>query len=358
MAIYNSGKQYNKAIPDGGANYNSGPFVIIIRDSGMGQDIVSDLLANVTLCDSATGLEEMHLVATLSPITDTGTGQDTLTLTADIPITDTGTGQDIISPLLCNVYVSDTGIGQDETNIAKIFFVIDADNILKPLNVLIVGDSRLDTFPKIKRYKEEIPGRHGDVDFGSHLGGRILELDVASMDGLSPGQKEGMKRMWAKYLNPVSGARPLVFWDDLEKTYNVKYAGKIDPEQYADWMKFAIPFRMTSAYIEGSFERKLTGNGTVKNSGNIETPFVLQITGPVQNPIVTVGDATFEYVGDIPSGQVLIIDTGRQAAELDGVNALDDVIGGSDTMLPPGETAVSAGASGGHVTIIWRERWI
>lgn len=355
MANYNTGRLYNHKLPDGGAMYNSAPYAVIVYDGGAGQDAITSLLANIYASDTGEGTEAVKATVTLYPITDAGKGQDNISLTANIPVSDTGEGQDNIHSVLCYISVKDEAAGVDITGIAKTFFIIDADNILKPLNVLVVGDSRLDLFPQLKEYAEEIPGKHGETHFGSNLGSRPLELHVASMDGMTLEEKEEFKRLCSRYLNPVGGSKPLVFWDDLDKTYNVKYAGKIDPEQYADWLEFTIPFKMTSSYIEGSFKKAYVGTGTITNAGNTETPLIIEITGPATNPEVTIGDTTIEYNGTIPAGKTLVIDTEKLTAELDGENVLDDLTGDITVMLQPGETTVTADS---NVTFIWRERWV
>ena len=354
MSNYNTGRLYNHKLPDGGAVYNSGPYAVIVYDGGAGQDAIASLLANIYASDTGEGIEAVKATVTLYPITDAGEGQDNISLTANIPVSDTGEGQDNIHSVLCYISVKDEAKGVDITGIAKTFFIIDADNILKPLNVLVVGDSRLDLFPQLKEYAEEIPGKHGETHFGSNLGSRPLELHVASMDGMTPEEKEEFKRLCARYLNPVSGSKPLVFWDDLDKTYNVKCAGKIDPEQYADWLEFTIPFKMTAPYIEGSFEVAVVGSGTLTNAGNTETPLTIEISGPATNPSVTIGGDILSYAGTIASGKKLVIDTKRQTVEIDGENVAHNY-NGMFPLLPPGDTIAVATP---NVTTRWRNKWI
>jgi predicted phage tail component-like protein len=318
MANYNTGRLYNHKLPDGGATYNSAPFSVIILDYGQGLDAIT------------------KIIPPLIEIIETAIGNDTISILASMSVSDAGTGRDIVS-------------------IAKAYFIIDAESIMQPLGVLVVGDSRFDIFPQLKEYTEEIPGKHGEINFGSNLGSRPLELHVASMDGMTPEEKEEFKRLCARYLNPVSGAKPLIFKDDINKTYSVKYAGKIDPTQYADWLEFTIPFKMTGSYIEGSFEKKQIGSGTITNSGNIETGLRIEISGAVTDPTVVIGDDTLSYDGTINAGETLVIDTENMTAELDGENVLHNLTGDLPLMLQPGETAVTADS---NVTFIWRERWV
>lgn len=209
--------------------------------------------------------------------------------------------------------------------------------------------------PEIRTTEEEIPGRHGEIYFDSKLGARIIELPVLA-NNITPSEREALKRTLAQYLNSAQGVKPLVFSDDIEKQYEVKYAGKIGLEQFPTWMKFTIPFKTVSPYIQGSFEQTHVGDGTLSNVGNFETPLTIEIDGPVTNPSVTVGEDTLFYTGTIDSGSKLIIDVEMLTVELDGVNVLADYSGGFP-WLPEGNTTVT-GASAGTTTFKWRGRWL
>ncbi len=355
MASYNSGIKYNAKVPYGGGMYNSAPYIIVVYDSGSGTDKIASLLANIYASDAGTGNEVVNATITLSPVLDMAVGVDNISVAAELGISDFGTGLDVLS-LTCHMSIADSGTGLDELiSVAKTLFIIDSENMLQPLNVLVLGDSRYDTFPALKEYSAQLPGRHGEINFGSKLGNGLLELRVASLDGMSPEIKEEFKRQCARYLNPVHGAKNLVFADDLEKTYSVKYAGKIDPTQYADWMEFTIPFKMSDSYITGSFEKKHSGSGTLVNDGNEETPLLIEIAGDIIDPLVTIGTQTISYTGAIQEGQTLIVDTENMTAELDGENVIDNVSGDLPFMLQPGNTPVNADSK---VTFIWKDRWV
>jgi len=353
MSFYNKGVKYNFKMPDGGGMYNSALFIVVVYDVSAGSDAISSLLASIFSTDSGAGSESVLATVTLSPISDAGTGNDSISLTSNIDVSDTGIGDEGLF-LTCQIAIADTGIGQEIVGIAKTFFIIDSDSVLQPLGVLVLQDSRYDLVPPLKEYTDEIPGRHGEINFGNKLDGRLLELHVASVDGLAPEQKEALKRDFAKYLNPVTGAKNLIFSDDIEKTYTVKYAGKIDLTQYADWMEFVIPFKIANPYIIGSFEKKQTGSGALFNSGNVETPVIIQIAGAITNPSITFGAYTLTYTGIIPDGQTLVVDTEKKTVMLNGANALNNWSGGFPK-LQPGNTSVTAD---NKVTFIWRERWV
>ena len=123
-------------------------------------------------------------------------------------------------------------------------FYVNENRILEPLNLVVLRDSRVDLFPRIKERVEEIPGRHGEISFGSKLEPRIIELHVVVSEEFSFIEREKKKREIAGYLNPTMGTKVLVFADEPGKQYFVKYAGVIDIErQYTSWFEFTIPFK-------------------------------------------------------------------------------------------------------------------
>jgi len=269
-----------------------------------------------------------------------GTGKEALGIEATLSIDDTG-------------QCIDENLATAETDI-----FIDSDNKLMPLGVYVLRDSREELLPGTREITEIIPGKHGEIDFGSEFEARILELYCITPEGLTPQEKAQLKRQLAKKLNPVAGNKRLIFFDDLDKMYSVKYAGKIDLTQYPGAFEFTIPFKMSNPFIVSAFENKLVGSGTITNEGTFETPLVIEIQGPVTNPTVTVGEYDLSYTGDIVAGQTLIIDTGLMTVTLDGQNALGNFTGDIEKVeLPPGETIVTA-AAGGTTTFKWRDCWL
>jgi len=222
---------------------------------------------------------------------------------------------------------------------------------LLPLGVKVLRDSSVDIVPSVKDYTEEIPGRHGEISFKTELGSRAIELHVA--EEMTPEERENLKRQYAKHIMSED-TKTLVFESDVEKSYEVKYAGKIDPTQYPLHMDFAIPFKMTKPFIDGSFEKELKGSGVIANDGTVETPLIIEIKGQVSNPTVVIGDDVLAYNGSLSNDETLVIDTEKQTAKIGSMNVLDKFSGDFKT-LEPGKVNVVADD---NVTIRWRDRWI
>ncbi|MDR7856067.1 distal tail protein Dit [Tissierella sp.] len=354
MANYNSNRIYNKKLTDGGANYNSGPFTIIILDNGSGIDDIKDILANIDILDTAISDELISLVATIDILDNSTSSDDAISIINNLNVSDSAIGNELLS-IMANLNVSDSGIGNDsDISIAGAFFVIDSNNILHPLGVLVTNDSRFELLPSTRDNTEEIPGRHGELDFGTEFKARPLELHVVTKEGYSPLEKSHLQRLFANYLNPTKGYKTLIFSDDVEKTYMVKYSGKIDITNHPTWFQFVLPFKMSNPFIIGSFEKSLIGSGSLINEGTFETGLIIEISGPTTNPTLTIGGKSLSYTGTIPSGQKLIIDTEKQTAKIGSTNAMANY-NEAFPLLFPGETSVTAPS---NVTIKWRDKWI
>lgn len=352
LANYNTYRSYNKKLSNGGANYNSSPFVVFVLDNGYGLDSLSSLFSSLSISDSATGQDSIALAANINTL-DLATGLDFSSISPTIGVSDSAIGQDAIS-IGANISASDSGIGRDAVAIAGAFYVIDSNNLLQPLGVLVQQDSRFELLPSTRDNVEEIPGAHGEFDFGTEFKARSLEIHVATEEGYAPLEKAQLQRLFAKYLDPTKGPKTLIFADDVEKTYVVKFSGKIDPKIFPSWFEFTIPFKMNSPFIQGSFEKVLTGSGILMNEGTFETYLTVEISGPATNPSLNIGDKTLYYSGTISAGQSLVINTKTCTARIGADNALAGY-NGVFPSLPPGETPVTAGS---NVTIRWRDCWL
>lgn len=304
MATYNSGFRYNFKLPSGGANYNSAPFLIWVN-----------------IKDRATIEEDVSLEI--------------------------------------HVNVSDSGQFVDDKIFAtSAYFFVTDENILIPLDVYVSGDSRNELIPSTREITEEIPGRHGEIDFGTELKPRMLELVCRTKDGLSPQEKFALKRALADYLNPIKGAKSLVFSDDVYKSYKVKFTGKLIPKDYPGWFEFSIPFKMVDPFIYGSFLNELVGSGTILNDGNVDTHLVIEISGPTTNPEFKIGETPYTFVGTINEGETVIIDTGNITAKKGNENVFAgfaSAFANGDIVISPGLTTVSASE---NIKFKWRNKWL
>jgi Phage-related protein len=233
-------------------------------------------------------------------------------------------------------------------------FEVDANGILQPLGVTVLRDSRFELLPGTRDYFEEVPGRHGEIDFGAELEARVLELHC--LIEVSPSEWPAKRIEIAKYLNPLLGTQTLTFADEPGKAYYVRYAGKIDVTKYPYAREFTIPFRMCKPFITSSTQNQLVGSGTAINAGNVDAPFILIIDGESTSPCVSVGGYAMLYQGVVPAGQSLVVDTEKKTAMLNNQNALPNYNGVFPVLLPGGNNIVAAVS--GTTTIRWYDHWI
>lgn len=301
MAKYNSGSNYNDGVLYNSASY----FIIEVSEVGYGQELLS-------------------IISNLSTITDSGTGTDS--------------------------------IGNISKFDADSYFIVTTEGRMEPLGVIVLRDSRHELMPSTRDISEEIPGRHGEIDFGTEFKKGLLELKIATDEGLSVLEREQLKRKIAKYLNPKSGTKKLIFEDDDEVQYEVKYSGKIDLTKYSSWMEFTIPFKMSQPFMESVEEHSQTGEGVIINNGTEEAPVQIEIPGPATNPGISIGATVVSYASSVPAGQTLVIDTGAQTAKIGSIDAVAELSDDFPTLSP--QEYISVVPSVSTITVKWRDRWI
>lgn len=182
-------------------------------------------------------------------------------------------------------------------------FYVNENRILEPLDLVVLRDSRVDLFPRVKERVEEIPGRHGEVSFGSKLEPRILELHVVVKEEFPFKEREIRKREIAQYLNPTTGHKVLVFADEPDKQYFVKYSGIVDIDrQYTSWFEFTIPFKCSDPYIYSKLnvkEKLITSSLTTINLSDNDSMDTLPVIIVENEGVTAIGGFTISYLQEI-----------------------------------------------------------
>lgn len=242
------------------------------------------------------------------------------------------------------------------------YFIVTTDSILEPLGVKVT-DVKEDLIPTTRDNTEQIPGRDGEYDFGTEFGPRLIELEVYSPDGLAPLQKEEFKRLYAKYLNPKLGTKKLIFMNDPDVYYKVKYSGSISPENHPSWFKFTIPFKATDPFKYSTTQKSHSGVGVLKNNGTYETGLIIEIEGPIALVNINFGGIVLSYSSDVSFGEKLIVDTLARTAKRGDENVL--FLWDGFPLLPVGDTVISSisfssfeDTPANPVTFKWTERFL
>lgn len=353
MANYNSGRIYNKIMNDGGANYNSAPFFILILDYVLGNDNILSVSNNVDINENAISEETINSLSNIN-ISESLNATDLFDFINNLAVSDNINSEDAIS-VINNLNINENGYGIEFISLATTYFLIDEDSILSPLGVLITRDNREEILPTIKNFTEKVPGKNGEYKFKTEIKGKTLELTVVTDEGLTPQEKENLKNLFAEYLSPLNGEKSLTFANDIERQYKVRYSGRINIENYPTWFKFVIPFKMSSSFITGSFENVQIGSGTIENKGNVDTHMTIEIRGLATNPSLTIDGELLSYAGTINAGETLVIDTKKKTAKIGNTNVLNNWCKKFPVLKP--ETTVEVTASN-NIIIKWRESWL
>lgn len=320
-------------------------------DLGIGEDAWGIGVVTIFVSEDTLAVEFPDTYA-MAHVISTGSATDAPDITADIPVSEKHKADDTSNTKALTA-TQDSGDTIELTQVAKLYFYITEDGILNPLGVPILRDSKNEILPGVRSISEQIPGRHGEITFDSQIEPRLFDLHVAKE--CSQKDRGEIRQTIARALQPATdGTKLLAFAEDPEKMYKVKYIGKINPTYYTDGVGFTVPLKANDPFVYGSFENIHIGSGVLYNNGDYEASLVIEVSGPVTSPVVTVGSETLKYVGTLASTDTLVINTEDATVEVNGANALHKYQGGFP-MLQPGETRVAAPAG---TVFRWRDRWI
>jgi hypothetical protein len=98
---------------------------------------------------------------------------------------------------------------------------------------------------------------------------------------------------------------------------------------------------------------------TVDNAGTLPAVVDLTFVGGLENPHLSTDDGqALTWVGVVPPGGTLIVDTGSGSATLDGVDVTGSLVGDRYLRLAPGETVLTLTTSNpddqGTLEVCWR----
>lgn len=362
-----------EGMQSGGAAVGLGEVYDAATDTGHAEETIA-LNAALGVMDAGALVEHLSAAVDVTPIADSATAADAVSALAAALVSESSAGTDAgtvastltVAELVAladlvqasvQAGVADTGSFADVImGLLVINVYVRLNGTVEPLGVIALRDGRADLVPSIRDHAAEIPGRNGEVWFGSDLGPRGVELRVMSKGGLSLAEKSALKRLVASRLSPTSGVFSIAWEEDPERYLEVRVAGAVTPEEYADCLEFTIPLKASQPFYLGSNVRSHTGAGEATCNGNMDTPATVTITGPVTNPSVTVGATAFTWTGTVGSADQLVIDGTRLTVTFNGVNALSG-FAGSFPVLRPGSNTISV-QSDGTVTVTWRDRWL
>ena len=142
----------------------------------------------------------------------------------------------------------------------------------------------------------EIPGRAGEVFFGADLEARSFDLPLAMIEEATQEALQETIRAFVSVLLDSDGKPqevPLVFTKEPDRTYTVRYSGKISLRRLIGGSKgfFTLPLVAADPFAYGPEEtHSMTVTSspqsmTIDNVGNQSTPCVIKITNTGSNTI-------------------------------------------------------------------------
>lgn len=171
-----------------------------------------------------------------------------------------------------------------------------------------------------------------DFTIKSYVGGnsRFIRACIAS---LRPSEK-----LYGRAAVEVTFYAEDPFWKELTDTKRQFY------QTLSLWHYPYALVSLTDSLPEGAYSTfeqvGFRSDLSVFNDGDVPTPLVIQLTGPVTNPSISVNDATISFTGTVDVDEVLYLDPANSVYTLDGVNVFKYVSIVGDPTLQIGDNYV------------------
>ena len=157
------------------------------------------------------------------------------------------------------------------------------------LGVELLPDFKEPVLPGSRDRKVEIPGQSGVRLFSSDLEARQIVLDLVMIDSTTPETLQSLTRTFSALLldgdgKPIDVA--LVFTKEPNKTYTVRYSGKMPLQRLIGGAKgyFSLPLIAADPFAYGAEDTdsfSITADlqtEDIENAGDYNTPPVITIT--------------------------------------------------------------------------------
>lgn len=174
-------------------------------------------------------------------------------------------------------------------------FIIDDFWYVEELKMIVdPNESSFPMMPETVDTSTAIAGTDGEVDLGTTYGPRNFEIVGYSKEGLNYIEKVKFKEKLAHFLHEYKNTPFRLVIKPWQKSYDVKYNGAIENENYPQSIKVTIPLKSYNSFAYRNTENILMGNWT-KESNTIEpTGVKITIYGPATNPKVTLNGIEIE----------------------------------------------------------------
>jgi phage-related protein len=236
--------------------------------------------------------------------------------------------------------------------------IINADGTVSPFGGVLLKSTAIPVLPDFRRYKEEVPGRAGEIDFGQDPATRAITLSILVVK--PEVDKPAFLRQVASWLNPANDEFLLKDERDMEKQLRVKCVKEVTYADKFNQLIFKIPL-IGRPYYESRVEHSLSSfPGTATNYGSVDTPVRIKFNEGSIDPSVSINGVAVTYTGTIGAGEYVEVDTELKTARKYSGGSFINVLGnmnGNFPWLSPGSNSVSFSGTGSAL-ISWRDRWL
>jgi len=177
------------------------------------------------------------------------------------------------------------------------------------LGFQVINQRKRSVLPRTRDVTERIAGKHGKYDYGAKLRERIFEFDCCAVDCSTPEEVAEFRQTLAAFLVDLNGdPSDLAFYfkDETDRTYTVRYSGKLEMSREAGntlgYFRLVLvafdPFGYANAATEVS--ENLTASPeevALSNVGTITTPVLITLTN---NGIAAITNPTLTFMVEVP----------------------------------------------------------
>ena len=195
-----------------------------------------------------------------------------------------------------------------------------------------------------------------DGEYYSHtnLANGDMLLRCYSPDVITEQALIALKSTIAQSIVALKEQSYLTLESNPERRKPCRLVGKVDYVEKANYFIVGIPLKV-APYWEAVTEKSLTASGQAANAGNVNSPFIVEITGAINNPEVVINGETLKYNGLLGALDTVVIDTDKQTVVLNGVISVRKNFEGTYPSLNPGNNAVTLPA---NTLLRWRDQWL
>lgn len=189
---------------------------------------------------------------------------------------------------------------------------MDSDNKaydwFEPFHLLVDWDgTEIQSVPESESASIELPGVDGSIIRDTTYKDRTFTLMCYSEDKFTTYEKEEIKKKIAKILDSTKDEHKVLTVQATGTQFDVKYMGQAEVDSGPNFVRAKIPLHV-DPYGHSLYQHELRGSGPISNSeGDAPLRVTHTITGPITNPLFSLGSHGYTWSGTIPSGSRLII---------------------------------------------------